>query len=147
MIKIYFNENDKEYTDSNDMFLPKIISKINVSSTEQEIKKDLGDENEIQANQNDFKSVETSTINTENMSLTNLEEIYGKDNIETRLEWMPELIWFIFWHDDMYNLDKFKNTFEKYNNYFVSDLLEMKNKYNTNYFDSIILYHTGSYIC
>jgi len=71
------NETDKEYIDNNDMFLPKIISKINVSSTEEEIKKDLGD-----------KSVgTTSAINTENMSLTTLEEIYGKkfENGETQI--------------------------------------------------------------
>lgn len=94
-----------------------------------------------------FKRIEDNEFEKEIHNIIIADEFYNSNDIETRLEWIPEILWFIFWHDDMYDLDKFKNTFEKYNNYFISDLLHMKSKYNTNSFDNIVLYHTASYIC
>jgi len=59
------NENTN-YSNENDMFLPKIISKVHINSTEEEIKNDL--------NYSDVSENE----NIQNMSITTLEEIYGK---------------------------------------------------------------------
>ena len=70
---------------------------------------------------------------------------YGKDNLETRIEWLPEFIWFIFWHQNtIYDeINLYKNTLEKYNNYFLENLKYMEDKYNTDSFDVIYLYHNA----
>ena len=73
----YDLNNSDDFSENNtntDMFLPKIISKINISSSEEEIKKDL-ENNEDNVN---YNKENKDDFTAENMSLAILEEIYGR---------------------------------------------------------------------
>ena len=74
---------------------------------------------------------------------------YGKDNLETRFEWFPEFVWFIFWHQNtIYNDDNiFRATLSKYGDYFNNDTQSMTKKYHLNSFDYFASYFHGSFQC
>ena len=84
--------------------------------------------------------------------ITNIIEnysFYGKDNLETRFEWLPEFLWFIFWHrNTIYdNEDVYGNILKKYSNYFNDDIGTIMKKYNLNYFNYFAAYTYGSFQC
>lgn len=75
---------------------------------------------------------------------------YDSDNLENRIEWVPEFIWFIFWHQNtIYNdVSVYRSMLEKYNRYFSDDLISMDKKYNfESVFQYIYLYNQGSLQC
>lgn len=73
---------------------------------------------------------------------------YGKDNLETRIEWLPEFIWFIFWHQNTIYDNTYGDILEKYTNYFSDDLISMDKKYNyERAFLNIYSYNHGSLSC
>lgn len=74
---------------------------------------------------------------------------YGADNLETRFEWLPEIMWFIFWHRNTiyYDADLHKKTLRQYDNYFKDDIQSMMKKYHSNYFDYFATYSYGSFSC
>lgn len=75
---------------------------------------------------------------------------YGKDNLETRIEWGSEFIWFIFLHKSkIYNdTNSYKNLFSGYTQNFSDDLVSMDKKYNfESAFKYIYLYNIGSLMC
>ncbi|MBR3426244.1 MAG: hypothetical protein IKG79_09450 [Neisseriaceae bacterium] len=57
---------------------------------------------------------------------------YGKDNLETRIEWLPEFLWFIFWHQNTiyYDADIHRKMVQQYTNYFNNDIGSIIGKYN-----------------
>lgn len=74
---------------------------------------------------------------------------YNSNNIEERIKWFPEFIWFIFWHQNTIynNSDFYGKTLKQYGNYFKDDIKAITKKYNSNYFDYFAAYSYGSFSC
>ena len=74
---------------------------------------------------------------------------YGKDNLETRVDWIQEFIWFVFFHrNTIYDdVNLYRSTLKNYGDYFKNDITFMNEKYNTNFFDIIKLYYYSSFEC
>ncbi|MBO4575560.1 MAG: hypothetical protein J5680_00460, partial [Neisseriaceae bacterium] len=63
-------------------------------------------------------------------------------NIENRLDWFPELIWFLYFHNA-----KDTMIYNDYIAYLGKDLKTMNKKNNTEAFFSILAYHQASLLC
>ena len=96
-----------------------------------------------------LNDIEDKEFEKEIANMIENQSFYGADNLETRFEWLPEIMWFIFWHQNtIYNdADLHRKTLQQYDNYFRDNVKAMVKKYHSNYFDYFAAYSYGSIQC